>query len=169
MHCFSSWFESRLCRTLVRDCGHNAPAHWCRRIFLLINPQGTSFGYLWKTTPYSGGGEACLKVKMGCEILTYAPAFADEIRRSETIVPGLRNRQNWFAVYTRTHHEKSVMQHLTDRGIESFLPLYKAARHWTNYRKVFLDLPLFPNYVFVHISLRERVRTLEVPGVVSLV
>ena len=32
-----------------------------------------------------------------------------------------------------------------------------------------LDLPLFPNYVFVRIDLRERVRVLEVPGVLSLV
>lgn len=58
---------------------------------------------------------------MGCEILTHAPAFADKIHRSETIVPSLRNQQNWFAVYTPTHREKSVTQHLTDRGIENFL------------------------------------------------
>src|SRR5258708_17736187 len=32
-----------------------------------------------------------------------------------------------------------------------------------------LELPLFPNYVFVRIDPRERVRVLEVPGVVSLV
>ena len=47
--------------------------------------------------------------------------------------PGLMERegaeslqypQNWFAVYTRSHHEKSVMQHLTDRGIENFCQLY---------------------------------------------
>jgi len=32
-----------------------------------------------------------------------------------------------------------------------------------------LQLPLFPNYVFVRIDPRERVRVLEVPGVLSLV
>jgi transcription antitermination factor NusG len=87
----------------------------------------------------------------------------------KTIISTLHNQINWFAVYTRTHHEKSVMQHLTDRRIEGFLPLYKAVHSWTNHRRVSLDLPLFPNYLFVHICPRERVRTLEVPGVVSLV
>ena len=32
-----------------------------------------------------------------------------------------------------------------------------------------LELPLFPNYVFVRIDSRERVRVLEVPGVLSLI
>ncbi len=32
-----------------------------------------------------------------------------------------------------------------------------------------LELPLFPNYVFVRMAWRERARVLEVPGVLSLV
>jgi transcription antitermination factor NusG len=32
-----------------------------------------------------------------------------------------------------------------------------------------VELPLFPNYVFVRIAARERVRVLQVPGVLSLV
>ena len=32
-----------------------------------------------------------------------------------------------------------------------------------------LELPLFPSYVFVRVPMRERVRVLEVPGVLSLV
>jgi transcription antitermination factor NusG len=32
-----------------------------------------------------------------------------------------------------------------------------------------IELPLFPGYVFVRIASRERVRVLEVPGVLSLV
>ncbi len=73
----------------------------------------------------------------------------------------------WFALYTRTHHEKRVMEHLTERGIENYLPLYKAVHTWTHYRKVTLDLPLFPNYLFVHVAFRERVRVLEAPGALS--
>lgn len=76
---------------------------------------------------------------------------------------------SWFAVFTRSHHEKCVVQQLSERGIESFLPLYKATRQWTNHRKVMLDLPLFPNYLFVNIAPQQRIRTLEVPGVLSLV
>jgi transcription antitermination factor NusG len=82
---------------------------------------------------------------------------------------GVAKPQNWFAVFTRSHHEKRVVQRLTERGIENFLPLYKAVHHWTHYREVALDLPLFPNYLFVNISPNQRIRTLEVPGVLSLV
>ena len=77
--------------------------------------------------------------------------------------------RNWFALYTRTHHEKRVVEHLSQRGIENYLPLYKAVHSWTHYRKIPLDLPLFPNYLFVHIASQERVRTLEAPGALSFV
>jgi transcription antitermination factor NusG len=76
---------------------------------------------------------------------------------------------NWFAAYTNSHHEKRVASHFGERKIESFLPLYSALHRWKNRCEVGLDLPLFPNYVFVHIDPRERVRVLEVPGVLSLV
>jgi transcription antitermination factor NusG len=76
---------------------------------------------------------------------------------------------NWFAAYTSSRHEKSVASHFRERQIESFLPLYSTRHRWKNGCDVSLELPLFPNYVFVHIDPRERVRILEVPGVFSLV
>lgn len=76
---------------------------------------------------------------------------------------------NWFAAYTSSHHEKRVASHFAEREIESFLPLYSTRRRWKNRCEMNLELPLFPNYVFVHIDPRERVRVLEVPGVQSLV
>ena len=76
---------------------------------------------------------------------------------------------NWFAAYTQTHHEKRVAWHLAERQIESFLPLYAARHRWKNRCEMNLELPLFPNYVFVHIDPRARVRVLEVPGIQSLV
>jgi transcription antitermination factor NusG len=76
---------------------------------------------------------------------------------------------NWFAAYTHSHHEKRVASHFGERQIEAFLPLYAARHRWKNRCEVNLELPLFPNYVFVRIDPRKRVRVLEVPGVVSLV
>jgi len=76
---------------------------------------------------------------------------------------------HWFAAYTNSHREKRVASHLTERQVESFLPLYATRRRWRNRCEMNLDLPLFPNYVFVRIDLRERVRVLEVPGVLLLV
>ena len=76
---------------------------------------------------------------------------------------------NWFAAYTNSHHEKRVASHFQERQIESFLPLYSTRHRWKNGCDMSLELPLFPNYVFVRIDPRERVRILEVPGVLSLV
>ena len=76
---------------------------------------------------------------------------------------------NWFAAYTSSHHEKRVASYFAERLIESFLPLYATRHRWKNRCEMNLDLPLFPNYVFVRIDPRDRVRVLEVPGVVSLV
>ena len=64
--------------------------------------------------------------------------------------------QAWFAVFTSSHHEKRVSQLFTHHLIENFLPLYSEIHHWTNRRKVSVQLPLFPNYVFVRIARRQR-------------
>jgi len=74
----------------------------------------------------------------------------------------------WFAVYTCANHEKRVAAHLTARGVEHFLPLYRSRRVWKD-RRVFLDLPLFPGYLFARFALTARLRVLDVPGVVRLV
>jgi transcription antitermination factor NusG len=76
--------------------------------------------------------------------------------------------QRWFAAYTCANHEKRVVEHFEARAVEHFLPLYASARRWKD-RRVQLELPLFPGYVFVRIALGARLRVLEVPGVVHLV
>lgn len=75
----------------------------------------------------------------------------------------------WFALYTAARHEKRVAQHLGQREIQFYLPLYKAQRRWSDGSRVTLDLPLFPSYLFIHIRRSERGRVLSVPGAVALV
>jgi len=75
---------------------------------------------------------------------------------------------NWFAVYTTPRHEKRVAFHCEQRQIVAFLPLYQEVRRWKNRCRVKLDLPLFPNYLFVRIEREERFRVLSVPGVLSV-
>jgi len=94
------------------------------------------------------------------------PAVGQKMHR---LAAAQESSANWFAAYTNSHHEKRVASHCGERQIESFLPLYAALHRWKNRCEVDLDLPLFPNYVFVHIDPRDRVRVLEVPGVLSLV
>ncbi|MGA2634491.1 MAG: UpxY family transcription antiterminator [Terracidiphilus sp.] len=84
-------------------------------------------------------------------------------------LPTAHSESNWFAVYTASRHEKRVAQHLTQREIEFYLPLYRSARKWRDGSKVTLELPLFPGYLFVHIKRSERVRVLNVPGALAVV
>ena len=79
------------------------------------------------------------------------------------------SNRKWFAVYTISRHEKRVAQHLTQRQIEFYLPLYRSERRWSDGSRVTLDLPLFPGYLFVHIKKTERVRVLDVPGALAVV
>src|SRR6266404_8775018 len=75
---------------------------------------------------------------------------------------------HWYAAYTCAQHEKRVAAELGVREVEHFLPLYSSVRRWKD-RRVSLDLPLFPGYVFVRMALRDRLRVVQVPSVVRLV
>jgi len=75
---------------------------------------------------------------------------------------------NWYAVHVRCNQEWNVQKGLSCRGISHFLPCYESVRQWKD-RRVKLDLPLFPGYLFVRIALGDRLRVVTVPHVVSLV
>ena len=75
---------------------------------------------------------------------------------------------HWYAVYTRANHEKRVARQLERQSLECFLPLYESVRRWKD-RRVRLELPLFPGYVFVRLALRDRLQVLQIPGVARLV
>lgn len=59
--------------------------------------------------------------------------------------------EGWYALYTRPHHEKKVAERLHEKEISSYLPTLKKLRIWHD-RKKFVDEPLFPSYVFVHLK-----------------
>ena len=83
--------------------------------------------------------------------------------------PGREETPRWYAVYTKPHHEKRIVECLTLRKVELFCPLYRASRRWNNGCRVTLERPLFPGYVFVRIPMRERIKVLELSSVVSIV
>ena len=78
------------------------------------------------------------------------------------------DRPRWYAAYTIPRHEKAVADRLVQQKVESYLPLYSAVRNW-NQRRVEVDLPLFPGYVFVKMLLADRSRILSRPGIIRLV
>jgi transcription antitermination factor NusG len=84
-------------------------------------------------------------------------------------VTGVTATSRWFAVYTACRHEKRIAQHLCQRDIEHYLPLYRSDRKWRDGSKVTLELPLFPGYIFVRIRRAERVSVLSVPGALAVV
>jgi transcription antitermination factor NusG len=71
-------------------------------------------------------------------------------------------------VYTCANHEKRVADQLRERCVDYFLPLYECERRWKD-RRVKLQTPLFPGYVFVRVTLHDRLRVLQTPGIVRLV
>ena len=77
-------------------------------------------------------------------------------------------RREWFAIYTRSRHEKLVNSGLKELGFESFLPLVQRLRRWSD-RKKLVDMPLFPGYVFVRCTEAERARAFGAKGVVRFV
>jgi transcription antitermination factor NusG len=74
----------------------------------------------------------------------------------------------WYAAHTCANHEKRVRDQLEQRSVESFLPLCETVRRWKD-RRMRLQPPLFPGYVFVRMPLADRLRVLQLPGVARLV
>src|SRR5229473_4437438 len=77
-------------------------------------------------------------------------------------------RYAWYALRVRSRHENTVASHLRARGYESFLPLYKSRRRWSDRFKE-IELPLFAGYVFCQFNLLNRLPILSVPGIVHVV
>jgi transcription antitermination factor NusG len=95
------------------------------------------------------------------EILTPSPRTA--MRDPEAAI-----RPHWFAAYTFGNHEKRVAETLAGKGLEHFLPLYQSVRRWSD-RRVRLQRPLFPGYVFVRMATQEKLNVQKIQGVVRLV
>jgi transcription antitermination factor NusG len=76
----------------------------------------------------------------------------------------------WFAVQTRPRHEKKVTVELQEKGVGAFLPLVSTIRQWSDRSRV-VEMPLFPQYVFVRIAqtLHTRVSVLRTNGVTNFV
>ncbi len=83
---------------------------------------------------------------------------------------GLLNQARWYAVRTRSRHEKLVAKQLENQGIESFLPIVTQTRKWSDRSKQ-IETPLFSGYAFLRMihSPDDRVRVLRTQGVVSFV
>lgn len=74
----------------------------------------------------------------------------------------------WYAVYTRPRWEKKVNNLLINKGVESYCPLNKIRRKWSDRIKL-VEEPLFKSYVFVKIAEENRTSVRMTDGVINFV
>ena len=76
--------------------------------------------------------------------------------------------RKWLAVYTRPRWEKKVNQLLAEKGLESYCPLNKVRRKWSDRVKT-VEEPLFKSYVFVKATDEDRTAVRMTPGAINFV
>ncbi len=74
----------------------------------------------------------------------------------------------WYALTVKPRHEKAAAQHLAGKQLETFLPLYRSLRRWSDRKKI-VELCLFPGYVFCRFGHEAKLEVLKVPSVTSIV
>jgi len=87
------------------------------------------------------------------------PEVQDEVRPPEF---------EWFAIWTRSRHEKLVRDQLQQKHIEVFLPTITKWSRWKD-RKKKIDWPLFPGYCFARFDVSDRLPILKCEGVVTII
>lgn len=81
---------------------------------------------------------------------------------------GAEPSSGWYALYTRHQHEKAIAWILSNKGFETFLPLYAVVHRWKDRPKQ-LSVPLFPCYVFIRGGVDRRLDILTTPGIHNFV
>ncbi|HKL09345.1 MAG TPA: UpxY family transcription antiterminator [Bacteroidales bacterium] len=74
----------------------------------------------------------------------------------------------WYALYTKSRTEKRVHKELVDKGIETYLPLEKRLKQWSD-RKKWVEEPFIRSYIFVKTTLPGLQKALNTPGVVTVI
>jgi transcription termination/antitermination protein NusG len=77
---------------------------------------------------------------------------------------------SWYAIQTRSRHEKFVAHQLLLKGVTHYLPIVTEVRKWSDRTKK-VEFPLFSCYVFVQIvpTNEARVKVLKTDGVVRFI
>ncbi|CAN5482623.1 UpxY family transcription antiterminator [soil metagenome] len=74
----------------------------------------------------------------------------------------------WYILYTMPKLERKVYTNLTKDGLEAFLPFCNVMRQWSD-RKKTVQVPLFPNYIFVKLQEKQRNIVFYINGVVRYI
>lgn len=74
----------------------------------------------------------------------------------------------WYALHTRSRHEKVARDQLVAKGVTTLLPLWRKRSIWKDRVKM-IEVPLFSGYLFCHFPLKYRIEVLQTVGVVRIV
>jgi len=74
----------------------------------------------------------------------------------------------WYPVYTQPRAEKKAHQALLSKGIETYLPLRRQLKQWSD-RKKWVDEPFIKSYLFVHIAEHDQAEVLMTKGVARFI
>jgi len=74
----------------------------------------------------------------------------------------------WYALRVKSNFERTAAAILSGKGYETYMPLYRELRRWSDRRNV-TEVPLFPGYVFAQFDVERRLPILTTPGVVHIV
>ena len=75
---------------------------------------------------------------------------------------------HWYAIYTKPRWEKKVHSLLSEKKIESYCPLNKVRKKWSDRMKT-VEEPLFKSYVFARVNADEQTRVRMTAGVMNFV
>ena len=76
----------------------------------------------------------------------------------------------WYAIHTRSRHEKMVTTRLEEQGITTFLPTTTEVRRWSDRCKL-VEFPLFSCYAFVNLPWisEQRAKVVRTDGVLGFI
>jgi len=76
--------------------------------------------------------------------------------------------QKWYPVYTQPRAEKKAFFSLTNKGIETYLPLQRQLKQWSD-RKKWVEEPFIKSYLFVRIKEHEQTEILMTKGIARFI
>jgi len=76
--------------------------------------------------------------------------------------------KKWYALYTKSRHEKKVTERLVSQGFDVFCPMIKTVKQWSD-RKKKVTVPLIPSYIFIRVEEKNRTKVLLDSSVLNFV
>jgi transcription antitermination factor NusG len=80
----------------------------------------------------------------------------------------MNNKKIWRVLYVKPRTEKKVNDLLKDNGIDTWCPMHKISKQWSDRTKI-VEEPIFKSYVFVNILPEQAEKVKHTQGVLNYV